>query len=322
MCIIFMMTAMRRCVGLIVLLSLVWGTWGSAQAQSSDSEYFPQFGHNVKGEFLDYYYGVPDPTLVFGYPITERIQSVDGLEVQYFQRARFEYHPELPPGQQVQLTPLGRLTYTPAGQLNVFNPMACQYFAETGFAVCFAFLEFFIANGGVAQFGYPISPFEFHDNLIVQYFEKARFEWHPWRAEGERVNLADLGRIYFDMRGEDPGHLPPVDPEAGPLTIAPLTLQVRAFVWKAVTLSSDHQVIFVIVQDQNLKPVTDARGEARVHWPGGEETVLQFSTNSNGVAILPLSFTNQPYGSLVYMDISASWDGLAGATSISFRIWY
>jgi len=31
--------------------------------------------------------------------------------VQWFERARFEYHPENPPDQQVQLTQLGRMLW-------------------------------------------------------------------------------------------------------------------------------------------------------------------------------------------------------------------
>ena len=129
--------------------------------------------------------------------------------MQYFQRARFEYRADLPEGQRVQLTQLGRETYISTGPLNVNNTFACRTYAETGYAVCFAFLEFFDQYGGVAQFGYPISGFEYHENKIVQYFEKARLEWQPWKPEGQRVVVSDLGRMYFDKLGEDPGLISP-----------------------------------------------------------------------------------------------------------------
>ncbi len=45
---------------------------------------------------------------VYGYPITEQFVGREGRLVQYFQRARFELHPELTAGLRVQLTPLGR----------------------------------------------------------------------------------------------------------------------------------------------------------------------------------------------------------------------
>ena len=186
------------------------------------------------------------------------IVSKDGKTVQYFQRARFERS-----ANSVTLTPLGRETYTPEKQLVINNPLACQVFSETGYSVCFAFLEFFQQNGGVAQFGYPISPFEFRNNQIVQYFENARFEWRPGLAEGQRIGLTDLGRIYFDQLKEDPAFLKPsVQGVSGPNLV--LDIQVRAFPKKAVTTPSDQQTIYVLVQDQNLQPVAGANGIATI----------------------------------------------------------
>ncbi len=187
------------------------------RAQSADVLYFVETGHNLVGEFLQKYRSAANPLLVYGYPITEQFTSRDGRLVQYFQRARFEFRPELPAGQRVSLTPLGRALYSPLMQLNVFSSSACEYFAATAFWVCFDFLQFFRANGGAAQFGYPISPFEFHDGLVVQYFENARLEWQPSMPEGQKVLLTWLGRIYFNSLAEDPTLLAPV----APLTTAP-----------------------------------------------------------------------------------------------------
>jgi len=192
------------------------------RAQSADVLYFPETGHNLAGEFLQKYRSAANPLLVYGYPITEQFTSRDGRLVQYFQRARFEFHPELPAGQRVSLTPLGRALYSPLMQLNVFSPSECEYFAATAFWVCFDFLQFLRAKGGIAQFGYPISPFEFHDGLVVQYFENARLEWQPSMPEGQKVVLTWLGRIYFNTLAEDPAMLAPVPP----LTAAAPTLPV------------------------------------------------------------------------------------------------
>ncbi len=75
---------------LILAVTILFVTQGSAHAQSGDVQYFPQTGHNVRGVFLQLYKAAKDPTLVYGYPITEQIKSKDGKTVQYFQRARFE----------------------------------------------------------------------------------------------------------------------------------------------------------------------------------------------------------------------------------------
>ncbi len=309
---------MKRFFGALFIVSLLLTTGVPALAQSSGSEYFKDTGHFVSGDFLAYYRSAPNPELLFGYPITEAFTK-NGRMIQYFQRARLELYPELPPGQRVRLTPLGSALYKPGERLDIFNPLACRYFSQTGFSVCYAFLDFYKANGGVERFGQPISPFEFHNELIVQYFEYARFEWKPWMPEGQRVALADLGRLYFDDQREDPNLLNAVQIEGGPKHVQ---IQVRAFVWKAVTLASDHQLIYVIVQDQNLQPVVGAQGLATIRRADGVVETASFLTNSSGVGIVPLTFVNQPYGKMVYIDIIVAKDGLSASTTTSFRIWY
>ncbi len=312
---------LRRSFGLILALIMLGSVWSPARAQSQDSKYFSETGHNVKGDFWKFYNSNPNAIFLYGYPITEEFTDKNGKLVQYFQRARFEYDSNLPEGQRVQLTQLGRETYVSTGPLNVSNTLACRTYAETGYAVCFAFLEFFDLYGGVSQFGYPISGFEYHENKIVQYFERARLEWQPWKMEGQRVVVSDLGRMYFDNLGEDPGLLSPVKP-INNIGADIISLQVRAFVWKAVTLASDSQLIFVIVQDQNLQPVANSNCATVVHWPDGHTDSVALTTNTNGVGIVPLSFISQPYGSLIYTDVACTFSNLSGNTTTSFRIWY
>ena len=307
-----------RWLALFAAFCLLVTSWGGVQAQSSDSEYFAQTGHFVKGDFLRYYRGVSNPTFLFGYPLTEEFTSKDGKTVQYFQRARFEHSTD--PVHPVKLTPLGRDIYSPGRQLVINNPFACRTFTETGYSVCFAFLEFFDKNGGVTRFGYPISPFEFRNNQIVQYFENARFEWRPGLPEDQRIGLTDLGRIYFDQIGEDPAFLRPAQQNAGPNLV--LSLKVRAFPAKAVTTPNDQQTIYVLVQDQNLQPVAGGNGVASIRLASGESMQQSFTVNSKGVGTLTFAFANQPNGRLVYVNINVTYNDLGGKTTTSFRIWY
>jgi hypothetical protein len=308
----------KRFLGVLFVVSLLLMTGAPAFAQSSGSEYFKETGHYVSGDFLAYYRSVANAQLLFGYPITEAYPK-NGVTIQYFQRARFELDPNLPAGKRVRLTPIGRGLYTPGERLDIFNPFACRYFASTGFSVCYAFLDFYKQNGGEERFGQPISPFEYRNDLIVQYFENARFEWKPWMPDGQRVSVADLGRQYFDQQREDANLLKPVSSNQSGTAVQ---LQVRAFVWKAVTLASDQQLVYVIVQDQNLQPISGAQGTATVRWADGSTGNLPFSTNSSGVGIVPLTFSNQPYGKMVNIEIFVSKDGLSTTTTTSFRIWY
>lgn len=304
-----------------MLILAMGGVTTVSFAQGTGREVFRQTGHSVSGEFLDYYRNVNNATFLFGYPITEQFIK-DGRLVQYFQRARFEFYPEFPEGQRVQLTALGRETYVPGrpavGDASAFG---CRAYPQTGFSVCHAFLDFFDRNGGVAQFGYPISGFEYRDKLIVQYFERARFEWRPSMPEGQHVGLADLGRIYFDQKHEDVNLLKPLSfNEIG--AQAPLAIKSRAFIWKAVALASDQQLIYVVAQDQTLQPVAGATGTATIHWPDGRAETLALVTNSKGFGVVPFSFSNLPHGSLVTITIVITKDGLSSSTTTSFRIWY
>jgi hypothetical protein len=309
----------RFVVPFLVLTFLVT-EWGSASAQSADVQFFPETGHHVRGDFLHFYKSVPDPTLIFGYPITEQITSKDGKTVQYFQRARFELRTDLAENQRVQLTQVGQVLYQPADQLRLDNTAGCDLFS-TGYSICFAFLDFYKDNGGAVQFGDPISPFEFHENLIVQYFEKARFEWRADRPEGQRVVLTDLGRLYFDQLGEDPAFLRPVSPLDA--TINPiLSIKVRAFVAKSLTRSTGQQTVYVIVQSQTLQPVSNATGKATIRWPDGRTEELFFTTNRAGLGSVTFNFADQKQGELVPIDVTFVYQGLGSTTRTSFRIWF
>lgn len=311
-----LMKAIWRLAASFLILAILLVHGGAARAQSADVQFFPETGHNIKGEFLRFYKSVSDPRLLFGYPLTEQIPSKDGRIVQYFQRARFE----LSEAQRVQLTPVGQATYQRRDQIVVQETAGCEAFS-TGHSVCTAFLVFFKANGGAAQFGNPISPFEIHENLIVQYFEKARFEWRADRPEGQRVVISDLGRLYFDQLGEDPAHLKPVSPLDATINSI-LSLRVRAFVAKSVTRSDGQQTVHVIVQSQTGQAVSNATGRVIVQWPNGSAEELYLSTNSSGVGSVTFNFAGQKQGELVPIEIAVTYHGLAGTTRTSFRIWY
>lgn len=311
----------RRFLTVLLAFCLLSITWASVFAQTLDFKYFAETGHNVKGEFLKFHSNNPNALILFGYPITEEFTTKDGLTVQYFQRARFELSPQLPEGQRVTLTPIGSVMYVPQEAMNVSgNALACRTFSN-GFEVCYDFLAFFDKYGGLSQFGNPISSFEYRENKIVQYFEKARFEWQPGRPEAQRVVLSDLGRIYFDKLGEDPALLPSVKPIDNSQS-AILSLKTHAFVKKAVTLADDSQSIFIIVQDQNLRPVSSAACNATITWPDTHVDLANITTNSNGVAIIPITFTKQPHGSMVYTNVTCTYNNLKAGTVTSFRIWY
>ncbi len=85
-----------------------------------------------------------------------------------------------------------------------------QCFPETGKCIKGSFLTYWQANGGLRQQGLPITN-EFQENgLTVQYFERARFEYHPeFAGSPNEVLLGLLGREQYTAKYETP---PPVSP--------------------------------------------------------------------------------------------------------------
>ncbi len=327
MCIITVVKVIKRII--IVILGVIWlGSGGiSAKAQQA-GQYFPQTGHNITGEFWTFYQSVQDASMVFGAPLTEAFTSADGsgLPVQYFQHARFELHADQPIGNRVQTTPLGRLLYRGgAPSVNLTTPGACRVFA-TGYGVCYDFLTFFDRHGGVLRFGYPMSAFEFQsDGRLVQYYEKALLEWHPELPPDQSVRLADLGMTYFNSIPEDPIRLNPAQPlNPAIASLRPvLKLHAMAFVSKAVTLQTDTEQIFVVVQDQALSPVAGATGTATIYLPDGQTLIYPMVTDSKGVATLPaVHFENLTAGRLVQIEVEMAYQGLISRSITSFRIWY
>jgi uncharacterized protein YkwD len=171
------------------------------------SQYFTATGKTVRGDFLGVFnrYGLSS----IGYPLSDERQE-NGLTVQYFERVRMERHPELAPrGYGVLMTRLGAELGKSAGSFAAASrsTRAGAYFGETGHTLSGSFLSYWKANGGLARFGYPISEPMQQDGLSVQWFERARFEYHPELAKkGHAVQLTLLGRTAYDRAA---GHAVP-----------------------------------------------------------------------------------------------------------------
>lgn len=151
-------------------------------AADPSTQYFDATGHNVGGPFLQFYkaHGGLD---IFGYPRTEAIQD-HGQTVQYFQRARMELHPELAgTPYEISLTLLGDQVTAdrrPFPTVAPFQNSADRvYFPQTKHSLSLGFLRYFNTRGGLDVFGYPTSEEIQEGGYTVQYFQRARFEYHP-----------------------------------------------------------------------------------------------------------------------------------------------
>lgn len=306
----------------ILFLLICLGIPGSVLAQEDGGErFFPETGHSVKGPFLVYYQSFDDPLLYFGYPITdELIDPIDGQKSQYFQRARFDLKMD-GSVEVISLAPLGELLHDGDGLAMPDNPnvSACRRF-ETGKQVCYGFLAFFDNHNGAVLFGNPISGLEQRDGRLVQYFERARFEWRPEQPAGSRVGLTDLGRIYFDKRIGNQAFLQAKP--ASNVLFSPLKLTARAFVSRAMTVSGSQQQVFIIVQDQNLHPVSGASVQIAVHLPGELGAVYRSPelTDEDGIAELVFQVDDYPARQMVEVEVTVDYQGMSTTTSTWFRV--
>ncbi len=201
---------------------------------SGASRLFPETGHTVSGRFLEFW-DDNGGLSVFGYPLNEPVaeQNRDTRRTyvtQWFERNRFEAHPENKPPYDVLLGRLGadRLAqigrdWRTEGREPGPKTGECLWFPETGHNVCnqqpgtdapgSGFASYWEAIGlefdgefgtsyaeRLALFGLPLTAERMERNpdgdlVLTQWFERARFEWHlPTRTnEGGGVLLGRLG---------------------------------------------------------------------------------------------------------------------------------
>lgn len=225
----------RWAVLLIVLVSVVAasgaGGLGAPAARAADilsaKIYFQETGHHLSGDFLAAWQA-NGGLMTFGYPVSEPFTE-NGRVVQYFERARFEYYEEYAGTRYVvQASLLG--DWATASQRNdpAFRPLPPDtgtggdpgrlFFPETGHSLAYGFKEYWEQHGGLYVFGYPISE-EFQERnpdtgqtYTVQYFERARFEWHPEnRGTPYEVLLGRLGAAFATSRNVNTAAVPKDD---------------------------------------------------------------------------------------------------------------
>ena len=312
-------------IALVSLLVCAGLGWQQVFAQTENARYFPATGHWVTDEFLVKYQEIPNPSELYGAPITESFEdTLSGRKIQYFEKVRFELHPELPEGLKVTLSKLGEFLYEEGQTLSApANAPACRTFVQSEYAVCYAFQDFFEANGDVAQFGFPISGFEIHDGWIVQYFQNARFEWHPENSAGKKVTVSNLGYRYFYDRQEDPTLLNPVPRDEAP-DLPIFNLQAHAFASSAILPVSGSQTMYIIVQDQYYNPVANADVDFTVILPDGTTKDYKAGrTNAAGVSKLSFEISSGKIGiANVLVNVSYDNGALTAKTRTSFSLWW
>lgn len=170
---------------------------------------------------------------VFGYPIThahnERNADLDiELLTQWAERHRLESHPQNAAPYNILLGRMGaeRLAHLGRNSAQADRESGpqpgCLWFEETGHNVCDqepgrGFRTYWETHGlnvegldaynrSLQLFGFPLTAVQMEtnssgDTVLTQWFERARFEWHPNNPDAFKVLL---GRLGSELRGDTP----------------------------------------------------------------------------------------------------------------------
>lgn len=228
-------------ISMVLLTGSVLMPTAGVQAQDARRCFdTPGITQCIEGRFREFWEqngGLP----VFGYPITPATMesTADGTFLtQYFERNRFELHPEKARPYDVLLGRLGddRLRQQ-SRDWHTFAPgkstEGCLFFQETGHNVCdlaggIGFKNYWENHGlqdpalgkfqrSLALFGLPLSEVVVEtnvagDTVLTQWFERARFEYHLDKPREFAVLLGLLGGETRTAPAQPAPVLPPPGP--------------------------------------------------------------------------------------------------------------
>jgi hypothetical protein len=193
----------------------------------------------------------------------------------------------------------------------------CYYFPEIGHAACFEFLKYWRNNGGLDSFGYPITEYMMENGMIVQYFQRAKMEWHPEKPKDQRMQLAPLGLIYFEYAQLPRDWLKPSS--FGKVT----SLRARASVLAAYVPHGPDQTAYIYVTDQLEKPVPGASVTLIIHHPGRDETFTLTPTSAQGTTFQTFGVGEVAPGTMIPVEFIVKVPGLKEIrTRTSYMVWY
>jgi hypothetical protein len=313
------------CVVALLLAAVLAPTPAAAQV---GEQCFPETGFCIGGPFRRYWEangGLP----VFGFPITaarpERNRDTgETYLTQWFERNRFELHSD-----QVLL---GRLGDDRLRQLGIdwrTQPKGapvegCDFYTETEHLVCdqatgLGFKTYWTTRGGLDFFGFPLTEARMEtnasgDRVLTQWFERARFEWHPGNADEFKVLLGLLGREVGPPAGQPV--VPPVAPAPPGTPESPcpsLAVPTGAGVRVAAAVSDpsppqQSQVTVCGLVMRDGQPL--AQTAMAVVWNFAASTpVCEGVSNEAGVATCTRPIGAAPIGQEVLIEVNFQVDG-------------
>jgi hypothetical protein len=341
---------MKRMVRILAICAIIGANFllpHSIHGQTPTVRYFPETGHSVRGEFLEFF-EAQGGLAVFGYPLTDEFTQ-DGRRIQYFQKVRMEWHPEFSEPYNVQLGLVGdelgyRKPPISSTEIPPANHPQRRYYPETGHTVSFAFLTYFDEHGGLDLFGYPITEFLIDERgRIVQYFQRACLEWYPENPHPYKVQLGLLGEIDINQKMDEkkldptlldpqPAILTSPTPSSTPATSAPTdtptplpsvtAMDVSASVRYAITGREGYQTMYVYVTDQRGRDLPGAQVSFVAHYTTGDRAFSAPPTDTTGYTHQTFSVGNPLPGYIIVIDVTVTYGPLTATTQTSFLPWW
>jgi len=239
---------------LMIVCLLLEVVAAGARAQPSQ-RCFQETNQCIEGRFREYWEqngGLP----VFGFPITparSEVNREDGRSypTQWFERTRYELHADQSPPYDVLLGRIGDDRLRQRGIAWESRPRAqgpqdgCLWFEQTRHNVCnqaggLGFATYWQTHGllapaldgygrSLALFGLPLSEAAMEVNAadgrayLTQWFERARFEWHPDESDQYKVLLGLLAAEIQAEAPASPTAVPTAVPTATPTAVPTVT---------------------------------------------------------------------------------------------------
>jgi hypothetical protein len=265
----------------------------------------------IDGAFREYYYGAPDPLLLFGYPVSNVLADSSGHKRQFFQRAIFEMDVSQ---NQMQVVNVGYYFKETGEEYPINkNEPGCRTFAN-GKVVCYDFLDFYEKYDGEIYIGDPITNMMWSNDRIVQFFEKACMEWVQNNPTGETIVLRDLGTL--SLQEESSRIMYPGAPSLDN------GVKVKAFVAEAVVADHAQQTLYVIVQDGKFQPINGAIVNAVIKLPNGDMVDVPLGISKDGFQQVSFPVENVKPRDVVNIQVRVEYGGDGYETSTWFRVWW
>ena len=306
------MRILRRASWVVILLFILVIAPHGAQAQTGGVKTFTN-GITLTGEWYAAWSSSPDPYTEYGIPITGVIASATGEKVLYTQQVRFR---ETSDG--IVLDPLGSMLYTPGTPANFsFNTGACRVYGDTGFHICYAFLQAYGIHG--SMLGVPLSDPEVMSGRIIQAFEYGWLEWRPENPPNQRVTFVDLGQIAYHLwEHEEPDGFETIG-----RVIPEIPMVAFAFVEFAILPAGMDQTLYVIARTPDFKPVEGAIVQIAVIYPDGrKDGQVSERTDADGIARFTFPVKAMENGDVVQVQANLQLNTVSTQAGTTFRIWH